>query len=445
MADCKGEKWQSEEGEAGIRRRRALRTTQLPRTYPMATHRLHLPFATLPFAIPMFVSQAHSFTQQARLAITLAWVAGYTNILTILTCNTATSHVSGTVSNWGLDIVDGRWRLAAFTSYLLLTFLIGAMLSSFCIETGRRRGWESIYVLPITVQAILLAAFAVMIEFHPIGSIATGSSLYTLVGLASLAMGLQNATITRISGGVVRTTHMTGVFTDLGTETVQLLYWMWDRRRDVPPLTVRAFARSVRTHPTARRLALLASVGGSFALGAGLGAAAYEQITHFAMFPPVLFLLWIILQDIRAPICEIESVGALPGGAGFSLPESVALYHIRKDKDRRGRVHRLPDLLRWHDRLPLEKTIVILDLGEVSSLDDNAALELRALMHTSRQRGRRMLIAGMTAMQYSAMIEAGAGDVLDLGSVCPDLELAIARAVMLSEDASRRRDHASHA
>ena len=35
----------------------------------------------------MFVAQAHSFVQQARLAITLAWVAGYTNIITILDKN----------------------------------------------------------------------------------------------------------------------------------------------------------------------------------------------------------------------------------------------------------------------------------------------------------------------------------------------------------------------
>ena len=46
----------------------------------------------------MLVSHAHSFRQQARLAVTLAWVAGYTNIVTLLACGTVTSHVSGTTS-----------------------------------------------------------------------------------------------------------------------------------------------------------------------------------------------------------------------------------------------------------------------------------------------------------------------------------------------------------
>ena len=383
----------------------------------------------------MFVSQAHSFTQQARLAITLAWVAGYTNIVSLLTCGTATSHVTGTVTQWGLDLVDGRWQLLGFTSFVLVTFLLGAALSGFCTETGRRRGWESVYVLPVTVQAILLAVFAVGVELHDFHEVARGRLLYGMVGLASLAMGLQNATITRISGGVVRTTHMTGNFTDLGIEGVQFLYWLRDRRKDSPPLPPRALARSVRVHPSAMRLALLGSVVGSFALGAGLGALAYVRVPHWAMFPPVLFLLWIIYADIRAPICEIEASGTFGGESGLGLPEGIAVFHLRKDKDRRGHSHRLPDLLRWCERLPAQKRVVILDLGDVTVLNDNAALELRALVLRFAAQGRRLVIAGLNGEQYHALREGGAGDTLDPTNVCPDLELAVARGLMFLEDA----------
>jgi uncharacterized membrane protein YoaK (UPF0700 family)/anti-anti-sigma regulatory factor len=385
----------------------------------------------------MFVSQAHSFTQQARLAITLAWVAGYTNIVTVLACGTATSHVSGTTTQWGLDLVMGRWGLLGLTTFLLVTFLAGAMLSGFCTETGRRRGWESMYVLPITLQAILLAALAVLVEFHETGAVAGGARLYAMVGVASLAMGMQNATITRISGGVVRTTHMTGVFTDLGIEIVQFMYWLRDRRADSPPLAMRALVHSVSVHPTARRLAVLGSVVGSFALGAGLGAVAYARLVHWSMFPPVLFLLWIIYVDVRAPICEIESTtGTHAGGdlAGMDLPAGLAVYHLKKDGGRHGRVHRLPDLLRWFDRLPAGTRIVILDLGEATRVDDNAALELRALMQRFAARGRRLIISGMSGEQYRLMQEAGAGDILDPTNVCPDLELAIARGLVLLEE-----------
>jgi len=170
---------------------------------------------------------------------------------------------------------------------------------------------------------------------------------------------------------------------------------------------------------------------GSFALGAGLGTLAFDLAPRWSMIPPVAFLLWIIGQDIRIPICEIEPSELVGGDTGLVLPAALAVFHLRKDRGRRGRVHRLPDLLRWCERLPEVIRIVILDLGDVTVLDDNAALELRALMKQAQGRGRRLVISGMSGAQYRAMREAGAGDVLDPTNVCPDLELAIARGLSL--------------
>jgi uncharacterized membrane protein YoaK (UPF0700 family) len=39
------------------------------------------------------------------------------------------------------------------------------------------------------------------------------------------SMGLQNALVTRVSQSVVRTTHLTGLFTDLGIELSQLFFY----------------------------------------------------------------------------------------------------------------------------------------------------------------------------------------------------------------------------
>jgi anti-anti-sigma regulatory factor len=221
------------------------------------------------------------------------------------------------------------------------------------------------------------------------------------------------------------------VFTDLGLESVQFLYWIRDRHRDSPPLDVRALVHSVSVHPTAKRLAMLGSVVASFALGAGLGAIAYVHVPHWAMYLPVAFLLWIVVHDIRIPICEIEPSELVGGDHGLSLPPAMAVYHLRKDSGRSGKVQRLPDLLRWCERLPAACRIVILDLGDVTVLDSNAALELRALMKQSAARGRRLVISGISGEQYNAMRAAGAGDTLDPTNVCADLELAIARGLTL--------------
>ncbi|MBN8597305.1 MAG: DUF1275 family protein [Planctomycetes bacterium] len=378
----------------------------------------------------MFVAQAHSFVQQARLAITLAWIAGYTNILTILTCGHVTSHVSGTTSDLGRAVSEANWRFVAFLGFLLTAFVVGAGISGFTTELGKRRAWESIYVLPMAIEALLLAGFALLVEISTPGTTATGDRLLLMTGIASVAMGLQNATITRISSGVVRTTHVTGVLTDLGLEAVQFFWWLADQRGAFKARSAGAAASAVRAHPTAKRLALLASILGSFALGAALGTLAFRYGTRWAMFPPVLFLIWIIYQDISRPIAEIEESELFEDAAAFGLPPDLAIYHVRKDHVRAGKVHRMPNLLAWTDRLPSHARVVVLDLDEVTHLDGNSAIELRAAIRKMDAQGRALVLAGLTPHQFEQLRDA-AGGMLDPLDTCADLELAIARGLNL--------------
>lgn len=378
----------------------------------------------------MLVSQAHSVSQQARLAVTLAWVAGYTNILTLVTCGTVTSHVSGHVSQWGSDLFKAAWGPLGFLSFLLGAFGLGAAASALCIEHGKRRGWESIYVLPMAVQAALLGAFAVGVELHDHRFIETGLMLYAMTGVASFAMGLQNATITRISGGVVRTTHMTGVLTDLGHDFAVLLYHARDIVRARRAHGGRAVLAALLDHALAARVMLLACILVSFAVGAGLGVTAYGFAPSYAMYPPVLFLLWIIVQDIRTPICALEESG-LADELGMQLPPSIAVFHLRRKVMGTRRRHRMPDLVRWIDALPRDKRIVVLNLEEAEELDPASRIELRALLHRAAGAGRVVLIAGLS----QAMVRefGGADGRIDPSIFCPDLELAIARALTLAE------------
>jgi len=389
----------------------------------------------------LFVAQAHSFTQQARLAITLAWVAGCTNIIAILTCGHVVSHVSGTSSDLGREAVLGHWSAAGFLAFLLLTFLAGAFVSGFATEWGRRGGYESIYVLPMAIETLLLAAFAFGVEIKGEG-VVSGPMLYAMTGTASAAMGLQNATITRISSGVVRTTHVTGVLTDLGLELAQMILWLRDRRRDFSAADAGKIVRSLRHHPTARRLVMLLSIIASFGLGAGLGAVLFEHVPRMAMFPPVIFLVWIIYQDVTRPIAEIE-LSELVGNADLGLPDTLVVYHLRKDRKRATGTHRMPNLLAWAERLPEKARVVILDLDEVTALDANSATELRSALTGFAQQGRRMIIAGINQAQFDQLKAAAVGELLDPDSVCPDLELAIARGLVTLEELAleQRRRH----
>ncbi|MDX2131758.1 MAG: DUF1275 family protein [Planctomycetota bacterium] len=377
----------------------------------------------------MFISQAHSFQQQARLAVTLAWVSGYTNLIAVLALGTAISHISGTTSMLGRDVVEGKWALAALAGFLLVTFLCGAVLSGLLTEHARRRGWESIYVTPMLVEAVLLGLFAIGVEVRE-GSVLTGpSGTYLLGGIASCAMGLQNATITRISNGVVRTTHVTGVLTDVGLEFAQLL--SWPRERTGTPRTTGALS----AQPGARRLVLLASVFGSFLLGAALGTIAFDTLPRWSMFPPVAFLLWLVFVDATRPIAEIEASDLVT--KDFGLPPEIGVYHLRRDRDHPTGAQRLPDLTAWADRLPPRVRVVVLDLDEVTSLDSNAVHQIAGVLERMRGEHRRMVIAGLRGDQFEQLRRAGAWD--DGGAACSDLEIALARALNLLDDARTAR------
>lgn len=374
----------------------------------------------------MFVVQAHSFQQQSRLAITLAWIAGYTNIVALLTCGHVTSHVSGTTSDLGRFVAEEKWTSAAFVLFLLAAFLFGALLSGVLTETGRRRGWESIYVAPMAVEAIFLAIFAVGVEFHDASAHALSPewSTYLLTGVAAAAMGVQNATITRISSGVVRTTHVTGVLTDLGLEAGQFFYYLRDRLRGVAPSAERGGPHS------AMRLALLASILVSFALGACLGTFAHGWSAKYAMFPPVAFLLWVIYQDFARPIAEIEPSTLVSEELG--LDERLAVFQlVREAKHRtasaRPPIHRMPNLLAWSERLPPAARVVILDLGGVTHIDHNSAMELRAVMQQMTRAGKRLIIAGLEPSHVRQLRDAGLGELLKPENTCPDVELAVAQ------------------
>jgi len=387
----------------------------------------------------MFVAQAHSFQQQARLAITLAWVSGYTNIVAFLACGQTVSHVTGTTSQLGMDIVESKWGAAATACFLLGTFLVGALGSGVCTELGRLRGWKSIYVLPAAIETVLLSLFAFMLEIDTISSVTGGASLYATLGLGSMAMGLQNATITRISGGVVRTTHVTGVMTDIGLEIAQrIVTGKQASHGGASPGSTGAGA--ISSISSWQRLALLVSILGSFGLGAALGTLAHDHMDRLWMAPPVLFLLLVIIQDIWRPIAEITPHDLVRQGVDLGLPESVSVFAVRRQRRRDGREHRLPNLHAWFDGLPQRVRVIVLDVADAGTLDSEALLDLRSFALRLSDEGVSMVIAGVDAATYAAMSEHGLIPLLPLGGVSHDLEFALAQALTLAENAPPRRE-----
>ena len=91
-------------------------------------------------------------------------------------------------------------------------------------------------------------------------------------------MGLQNAIVTKLSNAVIRTTHMTGIVTDLGIELGKLVYW--NRHPDAP-----APVRADRT-----RLKVLTSLLAGFVLGGITGALGFKWLGYAFTVPMALLL-----------------------------------------------------------------------------------------------------------------------------------------------------------
>jgi uncharacterized membrane protein YoaK (UPF0700 family) len=389
----------------------------------------------------MLSAAAYSFRQKSRLAISLSWVAGYTNVILFILCAVVTAHATGNVTHLGQRLAELRvidaWRSGG---WLVVLFLGGAVSSAIMTEGARRRGMVSKYVLPIAVEAALLCALAVLIRLFGLDSdtrvtFADHPKLtYALSGIASFAMGLQNATITRISGSVVRTTHVTGVVTDLGLEGVQYLMWLRDKTRVRKAGRAGRVLRLSRRHPSILRIALLASIVGSFTFGVLAGTIGFEHWPSVAMLAPVAFLLWIIWVDYRKPIADVRELDltrdpemTIQFGDALKtlLPRELGVYRLTHH--RKTVQHHAPDFQLWVDRIPEHWRVIILAVSPLTHFDADAVLDLAAAVQKLRTARRDLIICGVNRPQYKVLFAGGLTDLLGVENFAPDLDLAIAR------------------
>ncbi len=161
--------------------------------------------------------------QNLRLAIYLSFVAGAVNMIGFYHLGVLTTHVTGHFVFWGEAIIGGNYSYMFVTLMFLLSFLAGSFLTNFILESEFTRWRKYRNVLPVLIEMALLSIVMMSIWFD-IG-------MYTQTCLIIFAMGIQNALVTQISNAIVRTTHLTGLFTDLGIELSQLFFYKEQEER----------------------------------------------------------------------------------------------------------------------------------------------------------------------------------------------------------------------
>lgn len=381
----------------------------------------------------MFVSQAHSFRQKSRLAISLSWIGGYTNTIALLLCGTVVSHVTGNTTNLGRAFSQHEYREALYFGGLWLSFLCGAVLSGLMTEIARQRNLVSKYSIPIAFEAVLLSLFGLLgRSAWPLHDGHQGWA-YALAALAAFTMGLQNATITRIAGTVVRTTHLTGVTTDLGLEAVQFGFWLRRRLHLKMPRRASRVMRIARRQPNGLAALMLASIVGSFLLGAAIGTIAFAHLHAGAMLFPVLFLIWIVCIDRFQPVGKFvpidpEQDAELRKLGLAATVQRIGLWRIAAVR----RPHRAPDFLHWAQHAAIASRATILAIDAATVLDRNALSDLHHAADHLRERGSELILADIKPWQFRLIKSAGVCDAIGIANICSDLEYAIARAIDLA-------------
>jgi uncharacterized membrane protein YoaK (UPF0700 family) len=232
-----------------------------------------------------------------QLGWALAFIAGATNAGAYLAVQQYTSHMTGMVSSMADHLVLGEFQLAAGAMAALASFVSGAATSAVLINYARRRQLKSQFAMPLLLEAALLLLFGLIgAQLAQI----QGLFVPATVMLLCFMMGLQNAVITKISDSEIRTTHVTGLVTDLGIELGKLLYW--NRLQRDPELKVRA---------NRDRMAVLGLLVAGFFLGGVTGAIGFQRMGYATTVPLALLL---VLLAIVPATDDLKDYLARPGG-----------------------------------------------------------------------------------------------------------------------------------
>lgn len=224
-----------------------------------------------------------------QLGWSMAFSAGALNAGGFLAVHRYTSHVSGVVSSMADHFALGELRLALSALLMLVSFVAGAMHSTWLIIWARRRRLRGGYGVSIMEEALLLLLFGLLGA-----GLSTHKGLLTppTVLLLCFIMGMHNTIVTKLSRGLLRTTHMTGTATDIGIELAKLLYL--DR---AGPTRV----QRVQANHAKLRLYLLILV--SFFVGGVVGALGFKHLGFGFSLPLAggLFLLGLrpVWYDVR--------------------------------------------------------------------------------------------------------------------------------------------------
>jgi uncharacterized membrane protein YoaK (UPF0700 family) len=210
-----------------------------------------------------------------RIASLLSFVAGIVNVAGFLAVERLTTNVTGHFAY----LIDEVFRLEIWKGFIyflyIFFFFLGSFTSNFLVEWLSRNKKTSSFTVPVILESTILLAAAFM------GNLLIAKNPDLLAFSLLFAMGLQNSLVTTISNSTVRTTHLTGLFTDLGIELSQRFFYFQKEQRQKLNASIKL------------RLTII----NFFFLGGIIGGVFFSSINLYVLVIAALTLIIAVFYD----------------------------------------------------------------------------------------------------------------------------------------------------
>ena len=154
------------------------------------------------------------------LGATTSVIAGAVNVCSVIAFFAFASNVTGHVAIFAEELAKGHWHQVGVVVAWLGLFIAGAFTANFSVTGLDTRSPRIGRALPLLLELTIIAGVGYYGHHHYQETL---TETEYLVGILLFTMGLQNSMVASVSNGVVKTTHLTGLSTDLGMELSMML------------------------------------------------------------------------------------------------------------------------------------------------------------------------------------------------------------------------------
>ena len=162
--------------------------------------------------------------EDRRLALWLATSAGLLNAIALGAFGFFPSHMTGNTSQFSSEVSSTDLNDIIFFATIILSFVTGAIIARIIVLWGIMHNVRLIFCQVLFIEGLLLAG----VSLHEIYFHTFTTNREIIVFLCGL-MGIHNSTSTQLSGGRVRSTHITGTLTDAGISLASVVVAMLRR------------------------------------------------------------------------------------------------------------------------------------------------------------------------------------------------------------------------